>query len=124
VAQGRPVFDRGRGFPATILLHAAGMFVIMAVDAEQFPITAVGRIVVVIMIDVVHRELSALFALEFTPASGADRGEKFQGLFPVSRLAFLLLPTHFGDQPVALFIGPVVFCIGHELFRWPPGCRD
>jgi hypothetical protein len=85
------------------------MFVIMAVDAEQFPVTAVGRIIVVIMVDVVHREFPALFTLEFAGTSGADRREQFQRLFPVSRLTFLLLPTHFGDQAVTLFGIPAIF---------------
>jgi hypothetical protein len=99
----------GRGFFATSLLHTTGMLVIMAVDAEQFPIAAVGRIIVVIVIDVMHREFPALFALELPPASGADRGKNLKRLFPVSRQALLLLPTHFGDQAVALFIRQVIF---------------
>jgi hypothetical protein len=79
------------------------MLVIMAVNAEQFPIAAVEGIIVVIMIYVVHGEFTELFALEFPGASAANRREQFQGLFPVSRLAFLLLTAHFGDHAVALF---------------------
>ena len=82
----------GWSFCAAILLHPAGMLVIVAVDAEQFPVAAVGGIVVVVMVDVVHGEFAEFFPLEFTGAAAAHQREKFQGLFPVSRLARLLFP--------------------------------
>jgi hypothetical protein len=85
------------------------MLVVMAVNAEQFPIAAVEGVIVVIMINVVHGEFTELFALEFPGASAANRREQFQCLFPVSRLAFLLLTAHFGDQAVTLF-GILVIC--------------
>ena len=92
----------GSLFLATGLLHIAGMLMVMAVDAEQFPVAAIRRIVFVVVVFVVHRELSKLFALKFTGAAATHRREKFQRLLPVSRLALLLLPAHFGDHAVSV----------------------
>jgi len=74
------------------------MFVIVAIDAEQFPVAAVGRVVVVIVIKVVDRQLAQLFTFEFPDTSGADMREKLQGLFPVSGLAQLLFFAHLGND--------------------------
>ena len=60
------------------------MLVIVAVNAEQFPVAAVGRVVVVIVVPMVHRQFAKLLAFEFPDTSGADMGEEFQGPFPVS----------------------------------------
>jgi hypothetical protein len=84
------------------------MLVVVAVDAEQLPVAAVGRIVVVVVVDVVHGEFAELFSLEFTAAASAHRWEQFQGLLPVSCLAGLLFLAHFSDQAVSLF-GILVF---------------
>jgi len=86
------------------------MLVIVAVNAEQFPVAAVGRVVVVIMIPVVNRQLAKLLAFEFPDASGTDMREKLQGLFPVSGLAQLFFLTHLcNDLGISLF-----FRLGHK----------
>jgi len=53
-------------------VERAGMFVIVAVDAEQFPIAAIGRVVFVIMIFVVNRQFAQVFSGEITPAIPAN----------------------------------------------------
>ena len=48
------------------------MFVVMAVNAEVFPIRSVGRVIQVISVFVVNgQEMSCLF-VEFSSAFGAD----------------------------------------------------
>jgi hypothetical protein len=64
------------------------MLVIMAVDAEQFPVAAVERIVVVIKILVVNGEFLEALAFELTSTPAADMGEKFKSPHPVPGLAF------------------------------------
>ena len=59
-------------FPAQRALAFGRMFVIVAVDAEEFPITAVGRVVVVIDVLVMHGQFAQAFALELTTAVCAD----------------------------------------------------
>ena len=49
------------------------VLVVVAIDAEILPVAAVGRIVVVIAVLVVHREQVEVARLELAAAPGADR---------------------------------------------------
>ena len=80
------------------------MLVIVAVEAEQFPVAAVGWIVVMVVVPVVDRQLAKLLAFEFPDASGADMREKLQGFFAVSGLAQLLLLAHLCNSLVVSFV--------------------
>ena len=44
----------------------------MAVQAQEFPVAAVGRIVVVVAVFVMDRQLMQFLAGKFPPAPGAD----------------------------------------------------
>jgi hypothetical protein len=68
------------------------MLVIMTVNAEQFPIATVERIVVVIKILVVDGEFLEALALELTRTPAAHMGEKFKRPHPVPGLAFRNIP--------------------------------
>jgi hypothetical protein len=64
------------------------MLIIMAVEAEELPIAAVGRIVVVVVVLVMDRKLAQFFAVKFASAVGADPGKESErllaeGLFPL-----------------------------------------
>src|SRR5688572_18827593 len=71
-----------------MLLHASArrrvgeprMLVLVAVDAQQLPVRAVGRIVVVVAVLVVHRELAQALAVELARAARADPRQDLQGL--------------------------------------------
>jgi hypothetical protein len=80
------------------------MLVIVAVNAEQFPVAAVGRVVVVIVVPMVHRQFAKLLAFEFPDTSGADMGEEFQGPFPVSGLSQLFRLAHLCDDLLILLV--------------------
>ena len=66
------------------------MFIVMAIDAQKFPVAAIGRIVVMVMIFVVNRELPQSLTLKFPPAPRADPGKKLKRLFTVFPLPILL----------------------------------
>lgn len=51
------------------------MLVIMAVNAQQLPIAAIGRVVVVIMVFVMDRQLAQFFPVKITPAFPANPGK-------------------------------------------------
>jgi len=68
------------------------MLVIMTVNAEQFPIAAVERIVVVIKILVVDGEFLEALAFELTRTPAADMGEKLKGPHPVPGLTLRHIP--------------------------------
>ena len=60
------------------------MLILMAINAEQFPIAAIRRIIIVIVIFMMDRKLSKPLALEFTPAAPADWRKKSERLFTVT----------------------------------------
>ena len=61
-----------------------GVLMIMAVDAEQLPVAAIGRVVVVVVVLVMHCQLAQLFAFEIPAAMAAHPRKQFQGLFTVA----------------------------------------
>ena len=48
------------------------MLVVMTVETEQFPVAAVRRIIVMVVVLVMDRELAQLLAGEFTSAVGTN----------------------------------------------------
>jgi hypothetical protein len=67
------------------LIQVSLVLVIVAVNAEQFPVAAVRRVVVVVVVLVVDGELAHVGMVEFTRAASADPGEQFQRLAAVTR---------------------------------------
>jgi hypothetical protein len=65
----RPRFVR----PATNLITL--MLIVVTVEAEQLPVAAVRRIVVMVVVLVMDRELVQLLSLKFAPAVGTDPGK-------------------------------------------------
>ena len=79
------------------------MFGIVAIEAQQFPVTAVGRVIVVIMIAVMHRESRQIRAAEFPAAAAAYPRIQLQRLLAVRMFAqFPLAPGGGNDliEPV------------------------
>ena len=72
------------------------MFVVVAVQAEQFPVAAVGRVVVMIVIAVVDRELTQVGVSEFAAAAATDPRIDLEGLLPVALLALFGVATSLG----------------------------
>ena len=70
------MFRPRRGRVRGIRLQLPRMLVFVAVNAQQLPIAAVARIVVVVVILVMHRELAQPLAGEFARASRSDPGVK------------------------------------------------
>jgi hypothetical protein len=82
----------------------------VAINAEQLPVAAVRRVVVMIMIPVVYRQLAKLLAFEFPDTSGADMRKQLQSLFPVPGLPQLFCLAHLCDD-LLIFL---VFRIRHD----------
>ena len=51
------------------------VLIVMAIETQQFPVASVGRVVLVVVVFVMDRELAKFFALEFTPAPRTDPGK-------------------------------------------------
>src|SRR5437763_4292651 len=61
----------------------ARVLVLVAVDAQQLPIAAVRRIVVVIAILVMHGQLAQTLARELAAAARADVRQQLEGLIAI-----------------------------------------
>ena len=78
----------------------AGVFVVVAIQTEQFPVTAVRWIVVVIVVFMVHRQLAQARAGKFTPTAAANPREQFERPLAISRFARFALLACFCDDTV------------------------
>ncbi len=76
------------------------MLVVVAVKAEQFPVAAVGRVVIVIVVLVVDRELVQVGLRELPGAAPTDPREQLQGLGAVPLLALVTRTARVGDDAI------------------------
>lgn len=94
------------------------MLVVVAVQAQQLPVAAVGRVVVVIMVAVMHGQLLHVGAREFAHAAPADPRIHFQGTFAVAALALVGGAARFGDDFVQPGRVGLFSLHGKQLSRW------
>lgn len=77
--------------PIRCISHLTSLvLVVMTVETEQFPVASVRRIVVVVVIFVMDRELAQLLAVEFSSAMPTDPWKHFERLFPIGLLQLCL----------------------------------
>jgi len=76
------------------------VFVVMAIDTEQFPVATVRRVVVMVVISMVHCQLPQIGAGEFPPTAATDPGIELEGLLPVTLLPVLPFATGLGDDAI------------------------
>jgi hypothetical protein len=78
------------------------VFVVVTVDAQQLPVAAVRRIIVVVMILVMYGQLLEIDAIKFACATPAHPRIKFERLLPVTLLALLSIAPGLGDDSIQL----------------------
>ena len=61
----------------------AGVFIIMAINAEIFPVRSIGRVIQVISVFVVDRQEMRCLFVEFPPTLGADEAMDFERAFSI-----------------------------------------
>jgi len=76
------------------------VLVVVAVHAQQFPVAAIGWVVVMIMVAVVDGQFPHVEAGELAAAAPADPRVDLQRAFPVALLALLGSATGFGDDAI------------------------
>jgi hypothetical protein len=84
------------------------VFVVMAIDAQQLPVAAIGRVVIVIVVTVMHGEFLQIFTRELALAASTDPRVELERLLAVGLLALLLVALRAGHnfvQPVAIRLG-------------------
>ena len=66
-----------------ITQHASAMFVFMAIDAEIFPVGAVGRIISVVTVPVMNGQKVAVLIFKLSSALGTDETVNAERPLPV-----------------------------------------
>ena len=95
------------------LIQNARVFVIVAVQAEQLPVTAVCRVVVVVVVFVVHRQFAQALPGKLAATPAAYPREQLERSLAITSLARLALLARFGDNTVKpCVIGSGVFAHG------------
>ena len=74
------------------------MLIVVTVNAQQFPIAAIARIVVVIVVPVVHREQMQIRAGELARAAPTNPGEDPERLLAISLLPELPVAPRLGND--------------------------
>ena len=64
-------------------INQARVLIVVTVDAQQLPVAAVSRIVIVVVIPVMDGKLTNFFAAEFAAAAPAYPGKHFERALPV-----------------------------------------
>ena len=82
------------------LVDVALVLVVVAVETEQFPVAAVGRVVIVVVVLVMDRELVQVGLRELPGTAPADPREQLQGLGAVSLLALVPRAARVGDDAI------------------------
>jgi hypothetical protein len=72
------------------MIQVSAVFIVVAIEAEIFPVAAVRGVVVMVVISVVHGEQMQVLTSKLAPATGTNPGVEFEGLLPVS--FFPLMP--------------------------------
>jgi hypothetical protein len=70
-----------------------GMLIVVTVETQQFPIAAIGGIIVVIVVTMMDRKLIQIGAGECPPAATTYPGIEFQGPFTVALFTHFPLAT-------------------------------
>jgi len=98
----------------THVLKGPRVNIVMTVDTEQLPITAVGRVVIVIVVPVMDRELLEFFAGKLPAADAADPRKQFKG--PLSIGFITPFPITQGFVRNSFFLPALVL----HIFLQPP----
>lgn len=92
----------GGGACTRLVIKITGMFIVMAVNAKIFPVAAIQRVVVVIVVLVVNREQMQILAGERAPAATAHPRVNLERQFAISAQAIIPIPP----RPCNDFVEP------------------
>ena len=83
----------------------------MTVDTQQFPVATVRRVVIVVVVLVMDRQLSDFPAGEFAHAARTDPGINLERFGPVGLILLTSVASSLGSHPVQLVvIRLLLFC--------------
>jgi hypothetical protein len=85
-----------------LLLQIFGVLMVMTVDTEKFPVAAIRRIVIVVVIFVMNRELTNSLAGEFPPAPRTDPREDLERSFAIGLFLTRSVAPGLGNELIHL----------------------
>jgi len=91
------------GLNGRVVFEFTRVLIVVAVQTEQFPVAAVGRVVVVVVVAVVHGELLQVLPREFARTAAANPRVNLQRLFAVTQLARLPIAQGLGDHSIRVY---------------------
>ena len=90
------------GLNGRVVFEFTRVLIVVAVQTEQFPVAAVGWVVVVIVVAVMDGQLPQVRVGEFAAAAATDPGIDLEGLLPVALLALFRIASGLGNYPIQL----------------------
>src|SRR5690242_8072237 len=97
-----------------VLGDEALMLVLMAISAQQLPVAAVGRIVVVVVIAMMHLQQLQVRMRELTRTTAADPRIDLERSISIALGALLACAARVGDHPVEASVVGSSFGSGHD----------
>src|SRR5437764_517386 len=97
---GRDAVAAGRAASPAARFQLPLMFVVMAVQAQQFPVAAIRRVVVVIVVAVMNRQLAKVGVRKFPGAATADPRIDLERLLAITLLTLFGSATGLGHDAV------------------------
>lgn len=91
-----PILLMARGRGVSCFSHAIPLvLIVVAVETEQLPVASIWRIVVVVMVLVMDRELVEFLAVKFAAAMRTDPGKQFERSLSMALVLMrLVAPCH------------------------------
>ena len=97
------LLDLWRRLVIPFLIQISRVLIVVTVETEELPVAPVGRIVIVVVVFMMHRELTEFLALKLTPAPRTDPGIDLKRLLPLSLLSLLAVAPGFSNNPLQFF---------------------
>ena len=85
------------------LIEISRVFIVVTIKTKELPVAPVGRIVIVVVVLVMDRELTEFLALKIAPAPSTDPGIDLERLLSVALLPLLAVAPGFSYNPVQFF---------------------
>jgi hypothetical protein len=82
-----------------LIIQISRVLIVVAIEAQEFPVASIGRIVLMVVVFVMDREFTKLLALEFTTAPRTDPGKNLERLLPITLLSLLFAAPGLRDNP-------------------------
>jgi hypothetical protein len=60
------------------MIKKSAVFIVMAIEAEIFPVAAIGGVVVMVVVSMVHGQQMQVLTSKFAPATGTNPGVDFE----------------------------------------------